>query len=80
MEIAFGIFTFFFMILLIILPVAFIFGSLVLWIIALIDVTKRDFKHDNDKTTWLLIVLLLGGIGAVVYYFTVMRNPAKYTK
>ncbi len=51
----------------------------ILWIIMLIDVIRReegDFpsKSDNQKTLWLLIVLLGGWIGGVVYYFTVYKK------
>lgn len=59
--------------------------SLVLWIIAVIDVVQRndwEFPNalegrpasSNDKTMWLLIVLLAGSIGAIVYYFTIMKK------
>jgi len=55
------------------------FGLLIVWVIALVDVLKREFKQESDKTTWLLVVLLCGGIGAVIYYFVVMRHPEQYT-
>ncbi len=47
----------------------------VFWIIMLIDVLKRtNWKQESDKTLWILLVLLLGWIGAAVYYFAVKRE------
>ncbi len=73
---------FFFVIIWIIFVVA-IFAlalfMLLVWIFMLIDVVKRaDWKDDNEKIMWLLIVILLGGIGAIIYYFAVRhpRGPA----
>lgn len=45
--------------------------STVLWIWMLIDCAQRDFK---DKTVWILIIILTGIIGAVLYYFLVKRK------
>ncbi|KKQ74026.1 MAG: hypothetical protein US94_C0016G0003 [Berkelbacteria bacterium GW2011_GWB1_38_5] len=39
----------------------------VIWIWALIDVIRRQFANQNDKTLWLIIVILLGWIGGLVY-------------
>lgn len=57
--------------------------ALVIWIIGLIDVVQRlpeEFPNaragrddPNERILWLLIVLLVGGIGAIVYYFVVMK-------
>lgn len=43
------------------------------WIWMLIDVVKKDFKDPNDKTVWILIVVLAGWLGGIIYYF-VGRN------
>ena len=52
---------------------AVIFGlaiaSFVFWIIEIIDVARREFPDPNTKVLWLLIVILLHGIGALIYYF-----------
>lgn len=42
----------------------------VIWIWALIDVIRRQFTNQNDKTLWLIIVILLGWIGGIVYLLT----------
>ena len=54
-------------------------GAMVLWIVMIVDVARReekDFpdKGDNQKTIWLLIIILGGGIGAAVYYFLVYKK------
>ncbi len=52
---------------------------LVVWIIMLIDVVKRPNDQfpgggENTKTIWLVVVILTGGIGAIVYYFVVKKK------
>lgn len=57
--------------------------ALVLWVVALVDVIQRteaEFPgarqgayNPNEKLIWLLVVILAGIIGAIVYYFVVMR-------
>lgn len=53
--------------------------AFILWIFMLIDVIKRDddeFPHMNkdQKLLWILIVVLTGWIGAIIYYFTVYKK------
>ena len=50
-----------------------IFG-IVFWIVMIIDVARRNFTKENDRTTWLLIVLLTGVIGAIIYYIEIKRK------
>jgi len=38
-----------------------------IWLWALIDVIRRQFPNQSDKTLWLVIVILLYWVGAVVY-------------
>ena len=42
---------------------------LVLWIWALIDILKSDFKDNINKIIWLLVVFVLNFLGVVLYYF-----------
>jgi len=44
-----------------------------LWVWMLIDVLKRTETELPDKTTWIIIIVLLGGLGALVYYFSKKR-------
>lgn len=48
---------------LIILPV-----FLIIPLIALVDILKSKFEG-NDKLIWVLVVLFLGVLGAVLYFF-----------
>ncbi|MDP3970433.1 MAG: PLDc N-terminal domain-containing protein [bacterium] len=56
---------------------SFIILAIVLWIIMLIDVVKRDFPNENDKTMWLLVVALTSWIGSLIYYFTIVNKDQK---
>jgi len=54
-------------------------GLLVFWIMMIVDVVKRDESQfpnstGNSKTIWLIVVILLGWIGGLVYYFAVKRK------
>jgi TctA family transporter len=42
-----------------------IIGSIVFWILMVVDLVKREFPKQDDKTMWLLIVVLTGTIGAI---------------
>ena len=48
------------------------------WIWMLIEVISKEPSEGNDKVVWLLIVLLTGGIGALIYYF--VRRPERIRK
>lgn len=55
-------------------------AGFIFWIFMIIDVTQREnWEHENDKTTWILVVILAGAIGALIYYFSVRKKlgPAK---
>lgn len=41
--------------------------GLALFIWALIDVIKREFPNQNDKILWIVLILVLGGIGPLLY-------------
>jgi len=44
---------------------------IIFWIWMLIDCAKRQF---NDKLVWILIILLVGTLGAIIYYFVIKRK------
>ena len=59
-----------------------IFVVFILWIIMLIDVIKRDdldFPNGNkdSKVMWLLIILLTGWIGGLIYYFLIYKKQPR---
>lgn len=57
---------------------AFVIFSLVYWIIMLVDVIKRtNWENESDKTLWLLVVILLGILGALVYRFVIVSKLGK---
>jgi len=62
---------FIFLVLIAIAAAIFLF---VFWIKMIIDCAKREFKGENDKVVWILVIVLLGVIGATVYYFAVKYN------
>jgi hypothetical protein len=61
-------------------PIVLTVAMMILWIVALIDVLQRaDWEFPNrqqgstDKIVWVLVIVLLNGIGALVYYCMVMK-------
>src|SRR5690606_39088261 len=45
------------------------FGLTAIWILSIIDILKRDnWKNENDKVVWLVLVLLVN-IVSIYYYF-----------
>ena len=60
---------------------AFVGFVMVYWILMLIDVVKRDnWETENDKVLWILVVLLAGIVGAVIYRFVVISKLGKAGK
>ena len=46
-----------------------------LWIWMLIDCIQNEPNHpDNQFVLWLLVILLAGGLGAIIYYFVRKRG------
>jgi len=60
-----------FIILLVALIAAVVILGTAFWIWMIIDCAKRDFKKENDKVVWILVIVLLQIIGAIIYYFAV---------
>ena len=44
------------------------------WLWMLIDAVQREF---NDKTLWIVLIVLLGSIGAIIYFFAIRRKLKK---
>lgn len=55
-----------------------IFGLLVFafWLWMLIDCCTKTFKG-NEKIVWILLIVLLGGLGALIYFFAGRPNAIK---
>lgn len=43
------------------------FGSLALTIWAVVDIVRKPFRRENDKVLWLILVLMVGVIGPIIY-------------
>jgi hypothetical protein len=41
--------------------------GLVLFLWALIDCIRREFTNPNDKILWLVLIILIGWIGPILY-------------
>ena len=55
----------------------------VFWIWMIIDCAKREFKNENEKVIWIIVIVLLNVLGATVYYFAVKfqdKNKIKKKK
>lgn len=49
--------------------------AFVFWVWMLIDCLKYESSTGNEKIIWVLVIVLLNGIGAVVYYL--IRRPER---
>ncbi|QDV53805.1 hypothetical protein Enr17x_58880 [Gimesia fumaroli] len=54
---------------------AFIILQLVMWIWMLVDCLKNEPSEGNDKVIWVLLMVFLGIIGSLLYYF--IRRPQR---
>ncbi len=78
MEAIFALFSMFFMLLWGLFFVFFL-GGFALWVWMLVDAISREDKRypnadSNTKIMWILILMLTGLIGGVVYYFMMKRK------
>jgi len=44
-------------------------GIFVLWIWAIVDAVKSDFKDSSTKLIWMALLIFLPVIGTLVYFF-----------
>ena len=51
------------------------FQNLMALILTIRDLYLRRFPGENDKLTWLLVILLTGGIGWLIYVFMYALKP-----
>jgi len=52
-------------------------GSLVFWIWMLVDCVRRDYKKNDEKLIWVLIIVFAQIIGAIIYYFVIKLKDKK---
>jgi len=58
--------------LVIVSPLFIVFTGFWLWM--LVDCAGRNFPGPNEKVIWILILILIGIIGAIAYYFIIKRK------
>lgn len=46
------------------------------WIYAIVDVARSNFKKQNDKITWMMVVIFLNFAGATAYWIFGRRRKA----
>lgn len=63
------LFSLFFLILIVLFILLFVF-----WIYMIVDCAKRRFSNETDKVIWILILVLLGWLGAIIYYFVIKKT------
>ena len=49
--------------------------GIIVFIIVLIDILRRNDLDTLEKILWILVVWFLGIIGAIIYYLLSKRNP-----
>jgi hypothetical protein len=52
-------------------------GGLALFIWALVDCIQRQFPGENDKLIWILIIVLIGWIGPIIYLIVGRKKGTK---
>jgi hypothetical protein len=41
----------------------------ILWLVALVDILKSEFKDGLTKVIWLILVIFLPFLGSILYFF-----------
>lgn len=52
-----------------IIPLVVVFGIMGFFIYVLVDILKSEFTNSVNKIIWLILVLLTGPLGIVLYFF-----------
>ena len=50
---------------------------LVLWIIAIVDLVKRQFKDQTTKIIWALVIIFVPFIGSILYLLIGRKGGVK---
>ena len=46
----------------------------IFWLLTILEIVNSEFTDPNSKIVWLLISILLGVLGAVIYRFAGRQN------
>lgn len=49
----------------------------ILWLLALVDVLRNNFKGQNEKLIWVLVVIFIPFLGPILYFFVGRKNRIK---
>jgi len=52
-------------------------AAFILWLVALLDVIKRNFPNQSDKILWLVLILVLPGLGPILYFIIGRKKGTK---
>ena len=52
---------------LIIVALALVLASIGFWIYTIVDIVKSKFQDETTKIIWILVVVLLGILGSLIY-------------
>lgn len=66
----------------ILLPIFIFFGVIAIllvafWIWMLVDCATNNYLQGNDKVVWVLVVVLVGWLGAIIYFFIARQAIAR---
>jgi len=50
------------------------------WLIALVDILRSDFKHQNEKLIWVLVILFVPVLGPILYFVIGRKNKIKFNQ
>ena len=53
---------------LIIVALAFVLALIGFWIYKIVDIVKSNFQDETTKIIWLLVVVLIGILGSLIYW------------
>ena len=53
---------------LIIVALALVLASIGFWIYTIVDIVKSNFQDETTKIIWLLVVVLIGVLGSLIYW------------
>ena len=51
-----------------------------LWLVALIDVLRNDFKGQNEKLMWVFVILFIPVLGPILYFTIGRKNKIKFNQ
>ncbi|MDX9902260.1 MAG: PLDc N-terminal domain-containing protein [Aliarcobacter sp.] len=52
-----------------IIPLVVVLGIMVFCIYVLVDILKSEFTNSINKVIWLILVLVTGPLGIILYFF-----------